>query len=78
MNKNKKINASRPFLVCLNQASPNYPIKECSTPRKNSNASVRGQTWRLGMSRGVDNKLDTSFLSKHSCFPSLLETGKLK
>lgn len=57
------------FLVCLNQASPNFSIKACSTPRS-SNASVRGQTWRLGLSRGMDKKFEMSFFIQGFLFSS--------
>lgn len=37
---NKKINDSRPFVVCLNQASPNYHIKKHCTPTMHIAAGV--------------------------------------
>lgn len=40
--------------MCSNQASPNYPIKECSAPRKCSNDPVRGQ--RTNMETGNEQR----------------------
>lgn len=39
-----QINDSRPFLGCLDQASPNYDIKECRTPTMHIAAAVYSYT----------------------------------